>query len=45
MTIVSVIGAAAASLFGSSSSLRKGEKDRIIYQGRQQEDKYMKTNR
>jgi hypothetical protein len=29
MTRVPVIGAAAANLFGSSSSLRKGEKDRV----------------
>jgi hypothetical protein len=45
MTRVSVVGAAAANLFGASSSLRKGEKDRVIYQGQQQKAKYMKTNR
>jgi hypothetical protein len=37
-TGVSVIGAAAANLFGFSSSLRKGEKDKVIYQSRQEKD-------
>jgi hypothetical protein len=35
ITIVSVVGAAATNLFGASSSLRKGEKDKVIYQSRQ----------
>jgi hypothetical protein len=34
-TGVSVVGAAAANLFGFSSSLRKGEKDKVIYQSQQ----------
>jgi hypothetical protein len=35
-TGVSVIGAAAANLFRFSSSLRKGEKDKVIYQSQQE---------
>jgi hypothetical protein len=37
-TGVSVIGAAAANLFGLSSSLRKREKDKVIYRSRQEKD-------
>jgi hypothetical protein len=37
-TGVSVIGAASANLFGFSSSLRKGAKDKVIYQSRQEKD-------
>jgi hypothetical protein len=37
-TGASVIGAAAANLFGFSSSLRKEEKDKFIYQSRQEKD-------
>jgi hypothetical protein len=33
---VSVIGAVAANLFGFSSSLRKGAKDKVIYRSRQE---------
>jgi hypothetical protein len=35
---VSVEGAAAANLFGFSSSLRKGAKDIVIYQSQQEKD-------
>jgi hypothetical protein len=37
-TGVSMIGAAAANLFGFSSSLRKGAKDKVIYRSRQEKD-------
>jgi hypothetical protein len=37
-TGVSVIGAAAANLFGFSLSLRKGAKYKVIYQSRQEKD-------
>jgi hypothetical protein len=37
-TGVSVIGAAAANLFGFSSSLRKGAKGKVIYRSRQEKD-------
>jgi hypothetical protein len=37
-TGVSVIGAAAADIFGFSSSLRKGAKDKVIYRSRQEKD-------
>jgi hypothetical protein len=35
-----VIGAAAANLFGFSSSLRKGAKDKVIYQSLQKKRVY-----
>jgi hypothetical protein len=38
ITRVSVVGASAENLFGSSSSLRKREIDKVSYQGRQQND-------
>jgi hypothetical protein len=37
-TGVSVIGAATTNLFGFSSSLRKGAKDKVIYRSRQEKD-------